>query len=101
MARALAYAGAQVVLSGRDVARLTAVRDAFRADGLATWDIGFDVTDPQAVALARIEAEIGPIEIPVNNAGTQHRAPLGDYPLVGSVKAKFLNDLTWRPSLPG
>ena len=42
----------------------------------------FDATDPQAVqaAVAEIEAEDGPIDILINNAGIQHRAPLQDFP---------------------
>jgi gluconate 5-dehydrogenase len=42
----------------------------------------FDVTDSNAVrpAIERIESEIGSIEILINNAGMQFRAPLEDYP---------------------
>ena len=40
------------------------------------------MTDPQAVlaGVARIEAECGPIDVLVNNAGLQRRAPLEDFP---------------------
>jgi gluconate 5-dehydrogenase len=39
--------------------------------------VPFDVTDPAAVAaaVARIETEVGPIDVLVNNAGVQSRAP--------------------------
>ena len=40
------------------------------------------MTDPAAIAEAvvRIEAEVGPIDVLVNNAGIQRRGPLEDYP---------------------
>jgi gluconate 5-dehydrogenase len=83
MARGLAEAGATIVLNGRDAGRLAETLAAFRADGLAAHAIGFDVTDEPAVlaAVERIEAEIGPIGILVNNAGIQRRAPLTEMPL--------------------
>ena len=42
----------------------------------------FDVTEPAQIADAvrRIEAEVGPIDVLVNNAGIQRRAPLEDFP---------------------
>jgi gluconate 5-dehydrogenase len=42
----------------------------------------FDVTDFDAVdeAVERIERDIGPIDILINNAGIQHRAPLDEFP---------------------
>lgn len=79
VARALAEAGATVVLNGVDPARLAAAADALAADlGRDVPARAFDVTDPAAiiVAIADIEAEVGPIEILVNNAGVQHREPL-------------------------
>ncbi|TMV68056.1 SDR family NAD(P)-dependent oxidoreductase [Thioclava sp. BHET1] len=79
LAHGLAQAGAEVVLNGRDGAKLAAVAETIPgARGLA-----FDVTDAVAVraAIDGFEAEVGPIDILVNNAGLQHRAPLEDFPL--------------------
>jgi gluconate 5-dehydrogenase len=78
LARGLAEAGAAVVLNGRDPHRLAAA--AAEIPGAAT--LAFDVTDHAAVAQAvdAAEAADGPIEILVNNAGLQHRAPLEDFP---------------------
>lgn len=78
LARGLAAAGAQVVLNGRDAARLAAA--AALIPGAAT--LGFDATDHDAVraAVDGWEATGGPIDILVNNAGMQHRAPLEDFP---------------------
>lgn len=84
LALATGYAnrGARVVLNGRRTALLEEHQARFRAQGLTAEIAAFDVTQPQAVqeAVSRIEAEIGPISVLVNNAGMQHRAPLQDFP---------------------
>jgi gluconate 5-dehydrogenase len=81
LARGLAQAGAEVVLNGRDAAKLEAAAGSLQAAGLGASFMAFDVSDHMAVAegIARIEAEQGPIDILVNNAGIQRRAPLEDY----------------------
>lgn len=78
LAKGLAEAGAAVVLNGRDAGRLEfAVAQVPGARGLA-----FDVTDHGAVraAVDGFEAEVGAINILVNNAGMQHRGALEDFP---------------------
>ena len=74
IARGLAAAGAQVILHGRNEARL---RDQ-AAEFPGTVPLVFDVTDAAAVraALARIAAEHGRLDIMVNNAGIIPRRPL-------------------------
>jgi len=82
IARGFAEAGATVVLNGRDADRLAAAAAALRADGhAAVHTCGFDVVDRAAVdaGIATIEREIGPIEILVNNAGIQRRAPFHEF----------------------
>ncbi len=81
LARALAQAGATVVLNGRDAARLGQAGAALRAEGHGVHERAFDVTRREAVdaAVAAIEAEVGPIDILVNNAGMQRRAPFQDF----------------------
>ncbi len=78
LARGLAEAGAEVVLNGRDEAKLEAAAE--KVGGVHT--LAFDVTDHAATrsAVDRFEAEVGAIGILVNNAGMQHRAPLEDFP---------------------
>lgn len=78
LARALAEAGACVVLNGRDAAKLEKAGALLRADGFAIHTRCFDVTQAATVqsAIKDIEASIGPIEILVNNAGMQLRGPL-------------------------
>ena len=77
LAKGLQAAGAQVILNGRDQAKLAAAAQALGAERLA-----FDATDHAAVraAVDGYEAAQGPIDILVNNAGMQHRAPLEDFP---------------------
>ena len=82
LAKALGQAGASVVLNGRDGAKLEAAAGELRNAGLHVNTAAFDVTDQQAVAegIARVEREVGPIGILVNNAGIQRRMALQDLP---------------------
>lgn len=81
LARALAEAGASVVVNGRDTVRLEQAGERLRADGLCVHTRCFDVTQAAAVeaAIAEIESSIGPIEVLVNNAGMQLRGPLENF----------------------
>ncbi len=82
LAYGLAGAGASIVLNGRDAARTKAAAEKMTADGFKTDYAVFDVTDQPAVvdAVARIEKDIGAIDVLINNAGIQRRAPLEDFP---------------------
>ncbi|MEN5082732.1 glucose 1-dehydrogenase [Bosea sp. TWI1241] len=83
IAEGLAAAGAHLVLNGRDAGKLDKARAALAAEGLKASVAAFDVTDQAAVeaGVARIEAEIGPIDILINNAGTQKRNAFVDFPV--------------------
>jgi len=83
VARGLANAGATVILNGRDAAKLKQAEAALRAEGLTVHVSAFDVTNEATATseIARIEKNIGPIDILFNNAGMQFRTPLEDYPL--------------------
>lgn len=78
LARGLADAGAAVVLNGRDVAKL----EAAAAEIPGSRILAFDVTEHETVraTIDDFEANVGPIDIVVNNAGVQHRSPLEDFP---------------------
>lgn len=78
LAAGLAQAGAEVILNGRSTARLDQAVKKLQEGGLSAAGYAFDVTEPEAVAVgvACIEHEVGPVEILVNNAGIQRRAPL-------------------------
>ncbi|WP_226624378.1 SDR family oxidoreductase [Alloyangia pacifica] len=81
LARGLAQAGAKVLLNGRNPQRLEEAVAALTAEGLAAEALGFDVTDHAGAraAIDGYEAEQGPIDILINNAGMQHRGPLEEF----------------------
>ncbi|URQ75977.1 MAG: SDR family oxidoreductase [Candidatus Ochrobactrum gambitense] len=78
LAKGLANAGADVILNGRDAAKLKAAAESLGVK----HTLAFDATDHEAVraAIDGFEADVGPIDILVNNAGMQHRTPLEDFP---------------------
>lgn len=82
IAEALGGAGAEIVLNSRDAEGLGVVVEAFLSQGIKASGVAFDVTNEESVgdAIAYCEAELGPIDILINNAGMQHRAPLEDFP---------------------
>jgi gluconate 5-dehydrogenase len=83
IAEGLASAGATVVLNGRDAGKLEAAAADLAAKGYAARLLAFDVTDHAAsrAAIDGLEASGVALDIVVNNAGIQHRAPLEDFPL--------------------
>jgi gluconate 5-dehydrogenase len=82
LARGLAGAGATLVLNGRDERKLQQAASTLRDEGASVHAVAFDVTSSAATieAVARIEREIGAIDILINNAGMQRRGPLEDFP---------------------
>lgn len=82
LARGLAEAGARIVLNARDPNRLQQAAADLRAEGHQVDTAIFDVTDAKAVQEA-IDAcdAAAPIDILINNAGMQHRAPLDEFPV--------------------
>lgn len=80
LARGLAQSGAAVVLNGRTEAKLVAAAAVLRSEGARVAIAPFDVTDGAAAerAVAGIEADFGPLDILINNAGIHQRAPLAE-----------------------
>jgi NAD(P)-dependent dehydrogenase (short-subunit alcohol dehydrogenase family) len=94
-ARALAAAGAGVVLAARRVERLKTLRAEIEAADGDAHVVGMDVTDLASIraAVAHAETEMGPIDILVNNAGvgtTQHLTDVTaeDYDYVMNTNAR-------------
>ncbi|MBM2574783.1 glucose 1-dehydrogenase [Jannaschia sp. Os4] len=81
LAKGLAEAGAEVVLNGRDAAKLEVAAAGLRETGATARTLAFDVTDHAAAraAVDGLESEGLALDILVNNAGMQHRTPLEDF----------------------
>ena len=82
IAEGLAAAGAEIILNGRNKEKLASAVAGLKAKGFTVHGFDFDVTLQESVAsgINMIEAEFGSIDIMVNNAGMQFRAPLEDFP---------------------
>ena len=82
LAKGLADAGAEIVLNGRDTAKLDTAQQAFIDAGATVHTLAFDATDHVAVreAIDGFEAATGAIDILINNAGMQHRTELENFP---------------------
>lgn len=83
IARAVASAGALVVINGRDSDRAQAAADRIKAEGSTASTAVFDIADDQAVAreVARIGERHGRLDGLVNNVGARNRKPLFDFTL--------------------
>jgi NAD(P)-dependent dehydrogenase (short-subunit alcohol dehydrogenase family) len=82
MSRALAEAGADVVLTSRDEERaVTAARELAEATGRRTLGVAVDVTNAAQVEtmVQRVRQEFGRLDILVNNAGINVRKPAEDF----------------------
>lgn len=74
----LAEEGLAVAITGRDPATLDASAERLRALGVPVVAAPADVSDPAAVAdlVERVTAELGPVDLLVNNAGITDYGPL-------------------------
>jgi gluconate 5-dehydrogenase len=82
-ASGFAEAGAKVIVNGTRSETVDPAVAEIRQGGGCAVGYPFDVTDAAQVerSVARIEHEVGPIEVLVNNAGIQRRAPLEEQTL--------------------
>ncbi|HLE85163.1 MAG TPA: SDR family NAD(P)-dependent oxidoreductase [Thermoanaerobaculia bacterium] len=78
VARRLAAAGAAVAVAARSGDEIEAVAGELRAAGARALAVPCDVTDEGSVAALRraVEAELGPADVLVNNAGVASSAPI-------------------------
>jgi len=81
ISRALAAAGAHVVINGRDAAALEARVAELKSEGLAGSAAAFDVGDEADIvrAVQQIVERHGHLDIAVANAGINHRVPLTEF----------------------
>jgi len=87
IARGLGQAGASLVLNGRNEEKLQSAVSALSGEGLTVCGYAFDVANEEQVQrkIALIEEDVGPIQILLNSAGIQRRAPL-----------ETVEESTWR-----
>ncbi|MDP3945783.1 MAG: gluconate 5-dehydrogenase [Lutibacter sp.] len=79
MARGLGLAGATIIVNGNSSQeKIDAAVAEYQREGIAAIGYKFNVTNEQEVitAIAKIEAEVGNIDILINNAGIIKRTPL-------------------------
>lgn len=71
LALGLAQAGARVIVTDMNAETVEATAQAVRAEGGEAWSFVLDVTSPAAckALAARVDAEIGAVDLLVNNAG--------------------------------
>ena len=81
MAKGIGQAGAIVIINGNSSQeKIDKAVAAFKAEGIQAFGYRFDVTDEGEVqnAIERIDNEVSPINILVNNAGIIKRTPMVD-----------------------
>src|SRR2546430_12461273 len=80
MARALARAGADLVLTSRERSRLSAFEGEIKALGRRAVSLDLDVRDQGSIErmVAEADAAFGHLDILVNNAGCNVRKPALD-----------------------
>jgi len=94
MALALAEAGADIILTGRTQETLDATAADIRALGRQAWTICSDMAVPEEceASCERILAEIGPVDILINNVGNRDlNVPIVDETLEDWRKLMDLN----------
>ena len=82
-ANGFAEADATVIINGTNKETVQQAVEQIRQKGGRAAGYPFDVTDSEQVAqnIARIEKEVGEIDVLINNAGIQRRAPLEELTL--------------------
>ena len=110
MAVALAAAGASIALVARDVERLQKVKATITAAGGRAEIFTADVTDEQDVAVLSeaVQKALGPVDILINNAGTNIRKKITDFSLAefrsvidSSLIGTFLMSRALLPHMSG
>ena len=80
LATGFASVGSRVVLNGVDPEHVDTAVDTLQAVSSTIYGYPFDVSDYDSVknTIPKIEEEVGPIDVLINNAGIHRRAPLSE-----------------------
>jgi all-trans-retinol dehydrogenase (NAD+) len=112
MATKFAGRGSEIVLGDINVDKLAEAKAQLEARGATAWGFKVDVTNPASIASlrAQIAAEVGPIDVLVNNAGVVFGGPFTQTSLdrhfrtyqvnllgLVAMTHAFLDDLIARP----
>ena len=83
MAQGLAQYGAEIIVNDISASRADDAVMKLRDEGAIAHSAVFNVTDADAVenAIAKIETDIGAIDVLFNNAGIQRRHPFTEFPV--------------------
>ena len=78
MAKGLAVAGAELIINGHSPDKMEAALNEYAQAGFQAKGYLFDVTNDEQVkqSIDKIEKEVGPIDILINNAGIIKRIPM-------------------------
>ncbi len=95
MAIKFAGRGSDIVIADLNEAKLPEAKATIEALGVAAWGFPVDVTKPASIASlkAQIAAEVGPIDVLVNNAGIVFGGPFTETPLDRHLKTYEVNTL--------
>ena len=93
MAKGLGHAGANLIINGHTPQKMEKAIKEYQQSGLHASSYIFDVTNEHQVKenIQRIEEEVGPIDILINNAGMIQRVPLIDMKLEAYQKVLDVN----------
>jgi gluconate 5-dehydrogenase len=80
MAKGLAVAGAELIINGHSPDKMEAALNEYTQAGFQAKGYLFDVTNDEQVkqSIDKIEKEVGPIDILINNAGIIKRIPMAE-----------------------
>ena len=104
MAMKFAGRGADVVIADLNEGKLPEAKAKIEALGVSAWGFPVDVTNPASIAAlkAQIAAEVGPIDVLVNNAGYGHHRRFLDWDLEDMervMRVNFLGSLYFTKAL--
>jgi gluconate 5-dehydrogenase len=78
MAKGLGHAGATIITNGHTQEKMDSALALYKKEGIKAYGYLFDVTNEAVVEanIQKIEKEVGPIDVLINNAGIIMRVPI-------------------------